>query len=272
MKDLTFVIPIRHPANLRDPQAQLRILETTFPSYTAQTDDSWRAVLVANRGTPLPPLPKGFEVVWVDYDPNPEHELKDHEFRQALNRFLLDKGRRVWSGMTAFPDSRYFMVVDDDDFISRDLTAHVRAGSGNGWYIDKGYGVELDGKWAMALNRFHKISGSSHIVHADLYDLPAREDENFDLYAAEWLGAHGGITEKFEEIGKPLAPLPFPGAVYLVNNPNSHSVSNRLLRMYVLNKDTLRRPWTLFEKLSRLKRVDPRFKVEFLGQKDSPPA
>ena len=266
MKDLTFVIPIRHPDNLRNPDVQVKILRKTFRSYTAQTDDSWRTVIVANPGTPLPELPEGFEVAWVDYAPNPQHELKEHEFRKALNFFLLDKGRRVWSGIKAFPDSRYFMVMDDDDLVSRDLTAFVKNNSGpNGWFIEKGYGIDPDGAFAIAIDRFHKTSGSSHIVRADLYPLPEADSDEFEDYVMTWLGAHGGITELFESIGKPLSPLPFYGAVYMVNNPNSHSNSNTVMRNYVINKDTLRRPWSIFGKLSKLKRIDNDFRLEFLG-------
>lgn len=267
MRDLTFVIPIRHPDNLRNPDAQLHILNQTFPCYSAQTADSWRVVLIANRGTLLPKLPRNFEIVWVDFAPNPQHELKDHEFRSAMNAVLLDKGRRIGAGMRAFPDSHYFMLMDDDDFVSRRLTEFVRANRGeNGWYVNRGYGVGLDGSLAMALERFHKISGSSHIMRGDLLPLPDPDDPAYDPYVMKWLGTHGPTTELFEEIGKPLAPLPFPGAIYLVNNPNSHSISNALVRQYVLNKDTLRRPWTFFEKFSRLKRIDNQFRAEFFGK------
>lgn len=265
-KALTFVIPIRHPENLRDPEAQIAILERTFASIAAQSDPAWRAVIVANHGTPLPQLPRGFEIAWVDFEPNLQHELRDHDFHPALNQFLIDKGRRVWAGIRKYPASDYFMVLDDDDFVCRDLTAFVAArGGGNGWYIDRGFGIDPGGMLAMSLDRFHKICGSSHIVRGDLYDLPAADDPGLEDYVMTWLGAHGGITERFESIGKPLAPLPFPGAVYMVNNPNSHSNSNSMLRQYVINKDTLRRPWSLPGKLSRLKRVNRRFRAEFLG-------
>lgn len=266
MKDLTFVIPIRHPDNLRDRDVQVKILQKTFKSYTAQTCDSWRAVIVANPGTPLPDLPEGFDVAWVDYGPNPQHELKQHNFQEALHFFLFDKGRRVWSGIKAFPDSRYFMVMDDDDLVSRDLTKYVRDNSGpNGWFLNKGYGIDPNGAFAMSIDRFHKTSGSSHIVRADLYPLPDKDDESFRKYVMVWLGAHGGITELFEAIGKPLEPLPFYGAVYMVNNPNSHSNSNSMLRQYVLNKNSLLRPWTLPGKIAKLRRVNTKFKEEFLG-------
>lgn len=266
MKDLTFIIPIRHPDNLRDRNMQIEILKKTFRSYTAQSSDSWRAVIVANPGTPLPELPEGFDVAWVDFEANPQHELKKHDFREALHFFLFDKGRRVWAGIKAFPESRYFMVMDDDDLISRDLTEYVKNNTGpNGWFIEKGYGIDPDGALAMSIDRFHKTSGSSHIVRADLYPLPDAEDESFKDYVMTWLGAHGGITELFEDMGKPLDPLPFHGAVYMVNNPNSHSNSNSMLRQYVINKDTLFRPWTIFKKASKLRRVNREFRDEFLG-------
>jgi len=267
MKDITYIIPIRHPDNLRDPAAQLAIWGRTFPCYTAQTDDNWRVVLVANPGTHIPPLPKGFEVVRVDYPPNMMHELKDHDHRRAMDAIMLDKGRRIGAGIRAFPDSHYYMLMDDDDFVSSKLTAFVKKNRGeNGWFVNQGYGVELNGSLAMELDRFHKHSGSSHIMRKDLLPLPDEDDPAYDPYVMKWLGTHGPTTELFEDIGTPLAPLPFYGAAYLVNNPNSHSASNALLRMYVLNKDTLRKPWSIFRKLSRLKRIDNHFRAEFFGK------
>lgn len=265
-KDLTFIIPVRHPDNLRDPAAQTRILNRTFASIAAQTISSWRAVVIANHGTELPELSDGFEVVWVDYAPNPRHELNAHDFQNAMDFFRLDKGRRVWSGMNAFPDTHYFMIVDDDDYVSRDLTAYARAHRGaNGWFIRYGYGIDPDGGVAIELDRFHKTCGTSHIARADLYDLPDIDDPNFAEYVKKWLGSHGATTEHFEAIDAPLSALPFHGAVYLMNNPNSHSRSNRLLRQYIFNMDTVRRPWNLFAKLSQLTRVNHAFRTEFLG-------
>lgn len=265
-KDITFVIPVRHPETLRNPDAQIRILSGCFSSVAAQSEDNWRAVVVANEGTPLPDLPNGFEVVWVAYEPNPQHDLNRHDFEAAMQWFRLDKGRRVWSGMKSFPDTKYFMILDDDDFVSRRITSFVRANCDrNGWFINMGYGMDPGGSWAFELHRFHKICGSSHIVRADLYDLPDADDPSFADYVRKWLGSHGATTEHFADRDAPLVPLPFHGAVYLVNNPNSHSRSNKMIRQYLLNKDTLRRPWSLPEKLQRLTLVNAAFRTEFLG-------
>lgn len=215
----------------------------------------------------MPPLPKGFEVAWVTYEPNPQHELRKHDFESAMQWVRLDKGRRIWSGMMQFPDSDYFMFLDDDDFVSKRLTAFVVANRGqNGWFVNMGYGMDPGGSWAIELRRFHKICGSSHIVRCDLYDLPNEDDPGFASYVRKWLGSHGATTEHFIDRSAPLAPLPFHGAVYLVSNPNSHSISNIMLRQYVINKETLRRPWTLPGKLRRLTRVDAGFRGEFLGE------
>lgn len=266
MKDLTFIIPVRHPDTIRNPEVQRQVLQNTCVSIAQQIEDNWRAVIVANRGLSLPDLPKGVEVAWVDYGPNPQHDLENHDFKEAMEFVRLDKGRRVWAGMQQFPDTRYFMVFDDDDFVSRHLSAFVGANLGaNGWYVDAGYGMNPGGQYAMRLKRFHKICGSSHIVRADLYQAPAPDDPEFEFYLKQWLGSHGATTERFEDFGAPLAPLPFPGAVYLVNNPNSHSRTTALLRQYIITKDTLRRPWSIFDKLSRLKRINNDFRAEFLG-------
>jgi hypothetical protein len=116
------------------------------------------------------------------------------------------------------------------------------------------------------LDRFHKTCGSSHILNMSLIDIPPPDTEAFHDYVALWFGAHGAITEACERIGRPLEPLPFPGALYTLMNPNSHSRTNTLLRQYVFNKSLLRAPMSLPARLSRLRRIDSQMRAEFFGE------
>jgi hypothetical protein len=94
----------------------------TIRSIAAQDDKRWHAVIVANHGADLPELPEGFDVCRVDFPPNQIHQQGDASKEDFYNAFRIDKGRRVLAGMLHARDCGHFMIVDDDDFVSRRLT------------------------------------------------------------------------------------------------------------------------------------------------------
>jgi hypothetical protein len=158
------------------------------------------------------------------------------------------------------------MIVDDDDFVSKNLVSYVKQNSGeNGWFINSGYGIDYGGTFAFKLDRFHKRSGTSHIVRTDLYPPTPNDADARASHLRKWFGSHGATTERFEQIGAALSPLPFPGAVYLCNHQNSHSSSNTIWRNYILNKSLLSNPLSILKRISKLRIVDRGFCREFFG-------
>src|SRR5690606_10870385 len=96
---LTFIIPVRHQDNARDWSLLKANLSQTAASIASQTDTGWRALVVANEGADLPPLPPGFDVVRVTFPPNRLHELGEADLEAVYDAFRADKGRRVLAGM-----------------------------------------------------------------------------------------------------------------------------------------------------------------------------
>src|ERR1700743_3319056 len=113
---LTFIIPVRHPENSPDWSALKLRLAQTIRSIAGQDDAGWRAIVVANKGSDLPPLPRNFRLMQVGFPPNPMFEQGDNDRETFLNSCRLDKGRRVLSGLLQADRSGYSMVVDCDDF------------------------------------------------------------------------------------------------------------------------------------------------------------
>ena len=137
---LTFIIPIRHQANAKDWGALKANLVQTVHSIAGQSDSRWRAFVVANSGADLPPLPQGFSVVRVDFPPNAKHEKGSAPLEQVYQAFRMDKGRRVLAGLISARPQGHVMIVDDDDFVSNRLVAHVAQNAGaNGWFLRQGY-------------------------------------------------------------------------------------------------------------------------------------
>jgi hypothetical protein len=265
---LTFVIPVRHPDNSKNWPQLKRLLAQTAAAISRQDSDDWRAVVVANTGADLPALPQRFEVKRVDFPPNPRHDLgQDEAEKEAVyDAFRYDKGRRVLAGMLQARDSDYFMIVDDDDFVSCRLSRFVADhGDANGWYINNGY-VWTDGGRSLYLHpKFHKFCGTSHIVRADLMELPASFEDATPQYIKQMLGSHLFLDGYLRDSGKPLSPLPFVGAVYRIGHPGAHSKSASLLRTFVFQRSLVKRPWVVFRNLLRMRLITSRVRREYFG-------
>ena len=263
---LTFIVPVRHQSNARDWSELKRNLAQTLASLAAQTTPSWRAIVVANHGAELPPLPRNVEVKRVDFPPNLLHERGAAEQEAFYEAVRLDKGRRILAGMLHAGPTGYFMVVDDDDFVSRRLAEFVSTHHGrNGWAIKDGYIWPNGGRMLYRHPNFSRFCGSSHIVRADLYDLPARFEDADESFVKRMLGSHVFIEEHLRVSGTPLAVLPFPGAIYRVGHAGAHSRSRGLLRTFFLTKRNVRNPARLVAEALRLRILGSRVRREFFG-------
>jgi hypothetical protein len=262
---LTFVIPVRHPANAKNWSALVRRLDQTVRSVAAQTTTGWRGIVVANEEAELPVLPTPFEVVKVTFPPNPLHELTVENRDAVLDQFRIDKGRRVLAGMlAAAADTDYFMIVDDDDFVSRHLVSHLQAHHGApGWTVAEGY-VWSEGSGVMYRHPYlASLCGTSHIVRTDLYRLPPSVAAADMDHVKSMLGSHLQIERRLQAEGNALLPLPFAGAIYRVGHPEAHSKSRGVLRTFAFNRQALRRPVRALRNLARLRLVSPAITREF---------
>ena len=271
---LTFVIPVRHPENARDWSFVKTTLSETARSISAQHEKSWHAVVVANEGADLPSLPDKFDVRRVDFPPNPLYERGQADREAFVDAVRLDKGRRILAGMLHAPETDYFMVVDDDDFVSRRLVGFVGQHRGeHGWAIRDSYVWPHDGHIVYADPDFSNFCGTSHIVRADLYELPGRCEDASDFYVKHHLGSHVFIEKYLRSKGSPLAPLPFRGAVYRIGHPSAHSKSSGVLRNYFVRRANVRNPFLLGKALCRLRWLTPSLREEFgLHRRRSRPA
>lgn len=264
---VTFIIPVRHQDNARDWSALKANLTETVASIANQSNPRWRALIIANRGADLPPLPERFDVEWVDFSPNVLHEIKHSPSKEDfLDAFRLDKGRRVLAGMLAGRDTRYFMIVDDDDFVSSNLVEFVSSHVGeSGWVIDRGYIWDHGGSIVMEHDDFNHVCGTCLIIRADLYDLPVKFDDASPSWIKSMLGSHHRITEFLASRGAPLSPLPFIGAVYRVAHGGSHSKTPSLITKYFFSKYAVKRPLKTLRNIFRVRRITPQLRREFFG-------
>lgn len=266
MSLVTFIIPVRHQDNAKDWPALKARLSQTVASIAGQSSSDWSAVIVANEGADLPDLPPRFSVCRVTFPPNQLHDMGSADKEKVYDAFRLDKGRRVLSGMLSARDAQFFMIVDDDDFVSSNIVSHVaQHPRANGWKITRGYLWNEGGKLVMHHDDFANFCGTSLIIRSRLYDLPATlEDADID-YVKTMLGSHVRIAGILAERGTPLEALPFRGAIYRVGHSGAHSKSSGLLSTYFLNRHALRHPRQLVRDLLRVRPLDRSLRNEFFG-------
>ena len=261
---ITFIIPVRHQENAKNWQLLKKNLTQTIHSISQQDGDAWKAVIVANYGADLPALPTRFEIKWVDFHPNPMHDQGQGDRESFHEAFRIDKGRRVLAGMLHASEMGHVMVVDDDDFVSRKILPFVsRHSERNGWYIRDGYVWGEDDHFVYKRNDFSTICGTSHIIRADLYQLPDTIDSATDQYIRSMLGSHLFIHQHLDASGTPLEALPFPGAVYRVGHAGAHSQSSGVLREYFYKKSLLKRPDKFCQHVLRLRPLTAALRSEF---------
>jgi len=228
---LTFVIPVRHQATVRDwPQVRDR-LAITLRSVAAQEGGAWNGIVVADRQADLPPLPAGFDVVQVD---RPPPRLPDRREREAFFEAVRDdKGNRLLAGLLGAPVGSHVMAVDYDDLVSRRLAALIATQPrANGWVVESGYVFSGGSEVFLRHAGFQTASGTSHILRTDLLALPSDPALANQGLVQRWLGSHLHLREDMRRRGTPLARLPFPGAIYRVGHADQ-AMGHPGLREYV---------------------------------------
>jgi len=268
---LTFIIPIRHPENSKNWQLAMNNLQETVASIANQSNPDWRAIIVANTVAKIPAFSRQIEVERVDFPPNAHHDqtgLDVESFRDAVR---LDKGRRVLAGLLKAKQSKFIMLVDDDDFVSSQLAAFVATRqSANGWSLGQGFVWDDGGHIVYRHTDFSALCGTSHIVRTDLYKIPDRFEDATENYIKRMLGSHRFIASDLASAGTPLDQLPFPGAMYRVGHAGSHSRSGKILQSLVFNQYNMRRPHRVPRHLARLRLLSPKLRREFFGPAGKP--
>lgn len=263
---LTFVIPVRHQDTAKNWPRIKKTLSETVSSIASQDKDGWRAIIVANRGADLPDLPKGFEVKSVDFPPNEVPQPGTVAKERLYDSIRIDKGRRVLAGMLYAGEMGHVMAVDGDDFVSRKLTSFVAANpNANGWYFRDGYVWSEGGRILYKFTDFSRLCGTSHIVRADLYQLPPSAEAADETYIKQMLGSHLFLHDHLDKTGNPLAPLPFVGAIYRAGHVDSSIKSGGTLSQYFFRKQMLTSPAMLYDRVSRLHLKTGRIDSEFMG-------
>jgi len=233
---VVFAIPLKCPQNEEERLRIDLLLELTLESVARQTSRDYMAV-VCGHVRPERALARHPNVIWLEVTYTPP--TSSQEFRADKHRKRLVIARHVQHLAPL-----YYMALDADDLIHRKCVEHVLTKSNNaGFYVNEGYALDfrsgfmapIPGVWN---SPFHKICGSSGIVYLEPQDFPQGDGEN-DTSLFTKTQSHTRLLDNTTKSNRILAPLPFRGAVYVVNN--GINISYEIIgekRMHVVQRIT----------------------------------
>ncbi len=152
-------------------------------------------------------------------------------------RRIGDKYSKVKSCLrSAFsdPEARWWMIVDADDLVHRDIAAYALEHDGlypGGHTVTKGYGWAAGTDFFRELGGFHKTCGTCNTVRLS--------DEDREIWAAtrdlhaferkkHWLFAgHASVFQRLRNRGDNTAKFPFRAAVYTTATGANYSGTKR---------------------------------------------
>lgn len=206
---LAFVTSLRARALAADWDHHVRLLERTLASFLAQTDPEIRVVVVCHD---LPHVSQAG-------DPRVHFQRTDLPLPARDHADMVrDKVLKISIGAQWAIDHgcRFLMYADADDLVSRRLAATTRQHpDANGWYFPDGFSHRYGQPWLTRSQRHDQLCGTCAIVRTDLLRFERSAD-----YRGGWVNSlaaagHQDYRAMLDREGHALAPLPFPGSVYL---------------------------------------------------------
>jgi hypothetical protein len=227
-KNFVFAIPI---APFRDAAqwANLEeLLGATLRSVLNQSEAGFRVFIA---GHERPAILDSFP------DPRISFVAVTHKKPTTDKDRRRDKSRKRWAIAVEARKlgGGYFMYLDADDYVHRDLVRHVLGDdNGAGYFIPEGLVLDyrnrtiapVPGVWDLP---FNEVCGSSGIVCFAPGDLPKRPyPRQFFRFGLFFRVQNHHFFQDGVVRGQPILPVPFRAAVYVVNN--GLNLSNVLVR------------------------------------------
>ena len=230
---LVFVTSVRHPLNSTSYEKVEKLLAGTLDSICNQTDQNFHVIVVCNQTPKFCNTYQKVDFLKVDFPP-PSQEKNP---KIDLMSCLRDKGTKRLVGVLHAKQyaPTHIMFFDADDRVSNKIAGYVNSHpQENGWLVTDGYTHGLGMSLLMQKKDFHLACGTSIIINYKLLEpylnfpeTPTQEmilqktDSDF-LYNI--LGNHRKVEAYFKESNRPLKPLPFPAAIWVVNTGENRSV------------------------------------------------
>ncbi|HYX15762.1 MAG TPA: glycosyltransferase family 2 protein [Nostoc sp.] len=233
---LVFVIPLKSQKVSNSWERVTQLFERCLKSVCNQTSPNFHAIVVCHEQPKIEFNHPQITYITVDFPPANE--------ANPIARGETDKGRKILKGLMY---ARQFspthtMAVDADDCISKNLATFIQQHpNSNGWFIDKGYKYQEGSEYIYIKRKnFYTICNTSNIIRYDLNFLPENAEYNRGYGYYRYYIDHAKVRGILENKANPIEPLPFPGAVYILETgENLSSYGSMKLNFLIFNRKTL---------------------------------
>ncbi|MBD2461937.1 glycosyltransferase family 2 protein [Oscillatoria sp. FACHB-1407] len=227
---LVFVVPVQSKATAKSWNRVSQLFERCVQSVCQQSSPHFQVIVVCNEKPDTAFRHPKISYVEVDF---PVPDINSGRPKEILNEKRTDRGRKQLRGLVAAQEFNptHTMLLDADDLVSKRLAEFVhRHPKANGWFVNKGYRYAPGSYWIYKkANGFHTMCGSCNIIRNDLNKIPENPEYDRGYGYYKFYLNHARVAKVLAEEGTPLEPLPFLGAVYVVQTgENTYFSSSRL--------------------------------------------
>ena len=217
MVRIIFGIPLRSRRSSLNWSQVTKLLDMTLRSVLQQHGEHDFGVILACHEVPD---------LAVIHDPRVTVAKATFPPPASFSEQMVDEGRKrrlIGSTMRALGGG-YLMMVDADDLVSNRIASFVCSDAGpHGYILKNGYEFYSETGRVRVAPQFDKLCGTSAIVRFDVADLPTSVEDATPCYYTTFSN-HTWYESNASAQGRPLRPLPFPGATYVTNHGENHSV------------------------------------------------
>ncbi|MBH8565159.1 glycosyltransferase family 2 protein [Nostoc sp. CENA67] len=232
---LVFVIPLKSPQASNSWEHVSKLFERSIKSVCNQTSTDFHAVVVCNEKPKIEFTHPNITYITVDFPSANEKFL--------INQRHTDKGRKLLKGLIYAQEfsPTHTMAVDADDCVSKNLAAFIKQyPHHHGWFINKGYKYQEGSKHIYRKrSNFYKMCGTCNILRYDLNNFPEKAEYNRGYGYYKYYIDHGKVKDTLAKQGQPIKPLPFAGAVYILETGEHLFYDSTRLGFSIFNRQLL---------------------------------
>lgn len=231
---LVFVIPLKSAQVSKSWNHVSKLFERCIRSVCNQTSNNYRVVVVCHEKPQIEFTHPHITYLEVEF-PIPSLDLRSK---------YTDKHRKMLVGLRYAQrfEPSHTMNVDADDCVSKHIAEFAEQNpQSNGWFVNKGYVYQDGSKFIYFKGKdFYQWCGTSNIFRYDLHLLP--ESLSYDCidandYTSQHLSEefidfyrcfvnHRVVVQHRAQKGIPVGPLPFAGAVYILDHGENAASNN----------------------------------------------
>ncbi|MEA5505781.1 glycosyltransferase family A protein [Halotia wernerae UHCC 0503] len=213
-----------------------KLFERCIKSVCNQTSPDFRVIVVCHEKPRIDFAHPHITYLKVDFPPANE--------TNSVAQGNTDKGRKILKGLIYaqqfFPT--HTMAVDADDCISKKLAEFVNQNpNSNGWFINRGYKYQEGSKYIyLKRSNFYKMCGTCNIIRYNLNNIPEQAEYNRGYGYYKYYINHEQVRDILKNNSQAIKPLPFAGAVYVLETGEHLFYDSSRLKFNIFNRRLLK--------------------------------